>query len=151
MRELCLDARDKFMPFEICNLIVYFLWFHGYSIFSVHKSLPEEIATFPLNVAVRKQQFCKCLFFFSLCVWEEWQINSWTWFVGKKDNFQSNWIINYCFEEYTTWNNVDDLDKLWTPVAKDLWRWFWHLKKDMQNFMGSAWNTAYQLDVGKEH
>lgn len=36
-------------------------------IFYVHKSLPEEIATFLLNVAVRKQHFANEFFFLYVC------------------------------------------------------------------------------------
>lgn len=56
-----------FMPFEISNVIVFFLfsWFYGHSIFFyVRKSLPKEMATFPLNFAVGKQCFASGFFFF---------------------------------------------------------------------------------------
>lgn len=56
MSELCLDTCDKFMPSEIPNLIVgvFFTGLYSFFVVVVH-SLPEEVATFPLNVAFGKQ------------------------------------------------------------------------------------------------
>lgn len=154
VRELCLDARDKFMPFEISNLIVGCFFsppdFMARAFFYVHKSLPAEMATFPLNVAVGKQCFARGNFFSFVCVTR--MVTRLIKAVCRaKCFFPPSWLINFSFEESPTWDNVQDLDRLWAPIAKALWRLFCHLKKDMLSFLGTEWHIVHQLDVGKEH
>jgi len=100
VRDLCLDARDKFMPSEISNLIVYFFpGFMATAFFYVHESARGN-NNLPFKCCSWETLLCKWVFFF-LCVCEK-NDNSSKLFVGEYASFQPNWLINYCFEESPT-------------------------------------------------
>lgn len=75
VRELCLHACDKFMPFEISNLIVYFflvLWLQHF-LFLCSQVFARGNSNLPFRCCSWEAMLCKWICFcFPLCMWEEW-------------------------------------------------------------------------------